>query len=42
MLCFILCKYDLVEYEYFKELDLVLLMFDGMNDGEGGVGVGVD
>ncbi|MGC1509606.1 acyl-CoA dehydrogenase family protein [Ketobacter sp.] len=35
-------KYDLAEHEYPKELDLVSSMLDGMNDGEGGAGVGAD
>ncbi len=35
-------KYDLAEHEYPKELDLVAAMLDGMNDGEGGAGVGAD
>ncbi|HAU15558.1 MAG TPA: acyl-CoA dehydrogenase [Gammaproteobacteria bacterium] len=35
-------KYDLAEHDYPKELDLVASMLDGMNDGEGGAGVGAD
>lgn len=35
-------KYDLAEHEYPKELDLVASMLDGMNDGQGGAGVGAD
>lgn len=35
-------KYDLLEHEYPKELDMVAAMLDGMNDGDtsGGVGAG--
>ncbi|MAR91682.1 MAG: acyl-CoA dehydrogenase family protein [Pseudomonadota bacterium] len=35
-------KYDRAEHDYPKELDLVASMLDGMNDGEGGAGVGAD
>lgn len=29
----ILCKYDKVEYVYLKELDLFVVLLDGMNSG---------
>lgn len=35
-------KYDLLEHDYPTELNLVASMLDGMNDGQGGAGVGAD
>lgn len=32
--CFIFCKYDCVEYQCFKELDMVVLVLDGFNEGD--------
>lgn len=39
--CFIFWKYDKVEYSYFKELDMLVFLVDGMNEGGEGMNVGV-